>query len=123
MAGIEKISTITIAVKDADEALQWFTEKLGFEKRQDISIPGTRWLTVAPPGQKEVEFLLASWFPDKIGKAATTVVDTKDCRATYKVLKERGVTFAQGPEERPYGIEAVFKDLQATPMRSLSTSR
>lgn len=111
MTGIEKISTITIAVKDAGEAFQWFTEKLGFEKRQDISIPGTRWLTVAPPGQKEVEFLLASWFPDKIGKAATCVVDTKDCHATYKILKARGVPFVQEPEERPYGIEAVFKDL------------
>jgi catechol 2,3-dioxygenase-like lactoylglutathione lyase family enzyme len=111
MTGIEKISTITIAVKDADEALQWFTEKLGFEKRQDISIPGTRWLTVAPPKQKEVEFLLASWFPDKIGKAGTSVVDTKDCHATYQDLKGRGVSFSQTPQERPYGVEAVFQDL------------
>lgn len=111
MTGIEKISTITIAVKNADEALKCFTEKLGFEKRQDISIPGTRWLTVAPPRQKEVEFLLASWFPDKIGKAGTCVVDTKDCRATYENLKRRGVSFSQEPQERPYGIEAVFQDL------------
>jgi uncharacterized glyoxalase superfamily protein PhnB len=111
MTGIEKISTITIAVKNADEALKWFTEKLGFEKRQDISIPGTRWLTVAPPRQKEVEFLLASWFPDKIGKAGTCVVDTKDCRATYQNLKRRGVSFSQEPQERPYGVEAVFQDL------------
>jgi catechol 2,3-dioxygenase-like lactoylglutathione lyase family enzyme len=111
MTGIEKISTITVAVKDADQALKWFTEKLGFEKRQDISIPGTRWLTVAPPGQKEVELLLASWFPDKIGMAGTCVVDTKDYRATYHNLKARGVSFSQEPQERPYGVEAVFQDL------------
>lgn len=111
MTGIERISTVTIAVKDADEAVKWFTEKLGFEKRQDISIPGTRWLTVAPPEQKEVEFLLASWFPDKIGKAGTCVVDTKDCRATYRNLHGRGVSFSQEPQERPYGVEAVFQDL------------
>lgn len=111
MTGIEKVSTITIAVTDADEALKWFTEKLGFEKRQDIAIPGTRWLTVAPPKQKEVQFLLASWFPDKMGKAGTCVVDTNDCRATYQNLKGRGVSFSQEPQERPYGVEAVFQDL------------
>jgi predicted enzyme related to lactoylglutathione lyase len=110
MPGIHKIATVTIAVKDQDEALVWFTEKLGFETRRDISIPGTRWLTVAPPGQKEVDFLLASWFPEKIGMNATCVVETDDCQKTYKELVGRGVRFTQEPQERPYGVEAVFKD-------------
>jgi predicted enzyme related to lactoylglutathione lyase len=111
MPGINKIATITIAVKDQDEALQWFTEKLGFEKRMDMSGPGIRWLTVAPKKQAEVQFLLASWFPHLVGKNATCVADTEDCHATYEELKGRGVKFTQTPQERPYGIEAVFQDL------------
>src|SRR6478672_2076956 len=63
MAGIDKATVVTIAVKDQNEALQWFTGKLDYEKRTDISGPGMRWLAVAPRQQKEIEFLLASWFP------------------------------------------------------------
>jgi uncharacterized glyoxalase superfamily protein PhnB len=111
MSGIDRVSTITIAVKDENEALRWFTEKLGFEKRLDLAGPGLRWLTIAPRQQKEVQFLLATWFPDHVGKNATCVVDTEECRATYEALKARGVRFQQEPQERPYGIEAVFQDL------------
>ena len=111
MDGIDKVSTITIAVRDEDEALRWFTEKLGFTKKLDLKGPGMRWLTVAPKKQEEVQFLLATWFPDKVGKNATCVVDTQDCRKTYEDLQSRGVKFKQEPQERPYGIEAVFVDL------------
>jgi hypothetical protein len=76
-----------------------------------MSGPGLRWLTVAPKKQTEVEFLLASWFPEHVGKNATCVVETRDCRKTYEELKGRGVKFKQIPEERPYGVEAVFQDL------------
>ena len=111
MAGIDKVATLTIAVKDQDEALRWFTERLGFEKRIDLSASGMRWLTVAPKNQKEVEFVLASWFPSHIGKNAPCVVETQNCRETYEALKHRGVTFSQPPTEKPYGVEAVFEDL------------
>ena len=111
MAGIDKVATLTIAVKDQDEALRWYTERLGFEKRIDLSAPGMRWLTIAPKNQKEVEFVLASWFPNHVGKNAPCVVETENCRETYEELKHRGVTFSQSPEEKPYGIEAVFEDL------------
>jgi predicted enzyme related to lactoylglutathione lyase len=111
MPGIDKIVTVTIAVKDQDEALRWFTEKLGFEKRMDMAGPGIRWLTVAPKKQTEVTFLLASWYPNLVGKNATCVVETQDCKKTHDELKERGVTFSQTPQDRPYGVEAVFQDL------------
>lgn len=111
MAEIEKVATITIAVKDQDEALRWFTEKLGFEKRMDLSAPGMRWLTVAPKKQKEVEFALASWFPGHVGKNAPCVVETRNCQETFKTLTKRGVTFSKEPTDEPYGIEAVFQDL------------
>jgi catechol 2,3-dioxygenase-like lactoylglutathione lyase family enzyme len=111
MSGIDRISTVTIAVHDQEEALRWFTEKLGFEKRADRQGSGIRWLTVAPKKQTEVEFLLASWFPTKVGGNATCVVLTGDCRKTHEEFAARGVEFTQTPTEQPYGIEAVFKDL------------
>ena len=111
MSGIDKVATFTIAVRDQEEALRWFTEKLEFEKRMDVSAPGMRWLTIAPKGQKEVEFVLASWFPMHVGKNAPCVLETSDCRGTYQTLKDRGVKFSQRPTDKPYGVEAVFEDL------------
>lgn len=111
MQAIDKLSTVTIAVRDQDEALEWYTGMLGFEKRMDQRGDGFRWLTVAPPQQGEVEFLLASWFPDQVGKNATWVLSTRDCKGGYEELKGKGVEFEHGPEVRPWGIEAVFRDL------------
>ena len=111
MQAIDRVSTVTIAVADQEEALAWYTEKLGFEKKVDVRSPQFRWLTVAPPQQVDVEFLLASWFPDHIGKNATWVLSTRDCRGGYEELKAKGVEFSQKPEVRPWGIEAIFADL------------
>jgi catechol 2,3-dioxygenase-like lactoylglutathione lyase family enzyme len=111
MRAIDRVSTVTIAVADQDEALAWYTEKLGFEKKMDVRSPQFRWLTVAPPQQVDVEFLLASWFPDLVGKNATWVLSTRDCQVGYEELKSRGIEFSQKPELRPGGIEAIFNDL------------
>jgi predicted enzyme related to lactoylglutathione lyase len=111
MSAIDKVATLTIAVRDQQEALQWFTEKLEFEKRKDLSAPGMRWLTIAPKKQSEVEFVLASWFPTHVGKNAPCVVETENCHNTYQTLKDRGVKFSQTPTDMPYGVEAVFEDL------------
>ena len=111
MQAIDKVSTVTIAVADQDEALAWYTERLGFEKKMDVRSGQFRWLTVAPPQQVEVEFLLASWFPDLVGKNPTWVLSTRDCQGGYEELKAKGVEFRQKPELRPWGIEAIFTDL------------
>ena len=111
MQPFDKVSIVTIAVRDQDEALTWFTQVLGFEKRMDQSGNGFRWLTVAPPQQAEVEFLLASWFPDLVGKNPTWVISTRDCEGGYEELKSKGIEFVQSPTPRPWGIEAVFVDL------------
>lgn len=111
MQAIDKVSTVTIAVANQDEALVWYTEKLGFEKKVDVRSPQFRWLTIALPQQVDVEFLLASWFPDLIGKNATWVLSTRDCQGGYEELKSKGVEFSQKPELRPWGIEAIFSDL------------
>lgn len=111
MLPFDKVSTVTIAVNDQDEALTWFTQILGFEKRMDQRSSGFRWLTVAPPQQAEVEFLLASWYPDLVGKNAPSVLSTRDCQGGYEDLKGRGVEFTQAPKPMPWGIQAVFVDL------------
>lgn len=119
MQPFDKVSTITIAVRDQNEALTWFTQMLGFEKRVDQFLDksldqrgrGLRWLTVAPPQQAEVEFLLASWFPDLVGKNPTWVISTRDCQGGFEELKSKGIEFTQSPTLRPWGIEAVFVDL------------
>jgi len=110
LQAIDKVSTVTIAVTDQDEALAWFTQKLGFEKRVDQQGHGFRWLTVAPPQQIDVEFLLASWFPDLVGKNATWVISTRDCQGGYEELRGKGIEFVQTPQSHPWGIEAVFVD-------------
>jgi len=99
------------AWKDQDEALKWFTEKLGFVKRVDRPGPAMRFLTVSPQKQPDLQVILASWFPDHIGKNPTAVLYTDDCRKTYDDLKRRGVEFAEPPQLRPFGLQAVFKDL------------
>jgi catechol 2,3-dioxygenase-like lactoylglutathione lyase family enzyme len=111
MTGINRLACITIAVKDQDEALRWFTENLGFQKRVDRPGPGMRFLTVSPPKQPDLQVILASWFPEHIGKNPTAVLYTDDCRSTYDELRNRGVMFTEGPQARPFGLQAVFKDL------------
>lgn len=111
MAGIDRFACITVAVKDQEEALAWFTEKLGFVKRVDQPGSGMRFLTVSPQKQPDLQVILASWFPEKIGKNPTAVLYTDDCRKTYEELAARGVEFSESPQPRPFGLQAVFKDL------------
>jgi catechol 2,3-dioxygenase-like lactoylglutathione lyase family enzyme len=111
MVGINRFACVTIAVKDQDEALQWFTEKLGFQKRVDKAGQGIRFLTVSPSKQLDLQVILASWFPEHIGKNPTAVLYTDDCQVTYDELRDRGVVFTEAPQVKPFGLQAVFKDL------------
>lgn len=111
MAGIDRFACVTVAVKDQDEALEWFTEKLGFVKRVDRPGPGIRFLSVSPKGQPDLQVILASWFPDHIGRNPTAVLYTTDCQQAFDELRERGVEFIESPQPRPFGLQAVFKDL------------
>jgi catechol 2,3-dioxygenase-like lactoylglutathione lyase family enzyme len=111
---MKKFSHVTVLVKDQDEALRWYTEKLGFTKKQDEAFgPGVRWLTVAVPGD-ELEVVLQK--PDDerlplVGKGTPWVIDTDDCRADYDRLRTQGVEFPNPPSEMPWGTSAVFRDL------------
>ncbi len=121
---ITRLSHVTVLVRNQDEALRFYTEKLGFEKRFDVAFgPGARWLTVAPVGQTNVEIVLqkpdpamhgeadARQMEEAVGRGTTWVFECDDCRATYATLRERGVEFQSEPRQEPYGVEAVFVDL------------
>ena len=123
---LTRLSVATIWVTDQNEALRFYTEKLGFEIRADVKNGEYRWLTVGLAGQPEVDYQLAAL---KVGGGLTQedvdhltklVQDgklgvgpwkTDDCQKTYEVLAAKGVEFVQAPIDRPYGIvEAIFKD-------------
>jgi catechol 2,3-dioxygenase-like lactoylglutathione lyase family enzyme len=122
---LQKLSHAIIWCLDQEESKAFYTEKLGFEVREDVVMEGFRWLTVAPKGQPELELVLmpirAGFGLDeaeavnlrelvKKGCLGPGVFQTADCRATYAELKAKGVEFLREPAERPYGIEAMMKD-------------
>ena len=140
-----KISTAQLWVHDQDEALAFYTEKLGFEVRTDATLPELgdfRWLTVSPPGQPDVAIVLMAIpgppvMDEEIanqvrslmatGFAGTVFLTTEDCQASYEELKARGVEFTEEPEERPYGIDSGFRDpsgnsFRLTQVREMATT-
>jgi catechol 2,3-dioxygenase-like lactoylglutathione lyase family enzyme len=121
---ITSLSHTTIWVLDQNEALAFYTEKLGFELNTDARMDDFRWLTVSPPDRPDHELVLLVPGPpmmdeESAGQVKALVAkgalgpgafQTDDCRATFAELKERGVTFLSEPMERFYGIEATFRD-------------
>lgn len=122
---ITRIGVVGIFVLNLDEAKSFFIDKLGFEERFDIAMgEGFRWLTVGPPGDPRFQLNLS--VPGPPAQDAETATQlrgllakgvlsggawlTDDCWATYREYSARGVEFLQEPQERPYGIEAVFRD-------------
>jgi catechol 2,3-dioxygenase-like lactoylglutathione lyase family enzyme len=122
---IQRLSHITVHVLDQAKALAFYTEKLGFEVRTDEAMGAFRWLTVGPKGQPDLEIVLMPLNPSPFRNEEDTtalrrilsnsglgggVLETADCQKTYEELKAKGVEFVSEPTERPYGIEALFKD-------------
>ena len=139
-----KISTTQVWVDDQDEALAFYTKKLGFEVRSDVTLPELgdfRWLTVGPAGQPDIAIVLMAIPGPPVmdaetagqvrtlmakGFAGTVFLTTDDCQAAYEELKGRGVEFVEQPEERPYGIDSAFRDpsgnhIRLTQVRELAT--
>ena len=113
-----KITQFTLVVKNQAEALEFYTKKVGFEKKTDFTPPGSyRWVTVGPRGQELELALYQDDFPDrwrmkwKPGANPPIVMRVDDCRKAFAELKARGVEFKQAaPEEYPWGISATFSD-------------
>jgi len=123
---IKKMSHASIFVSNQEEALSFYRDKLGFRVHTDAMVgEDFRWLTVCAADQPDFEIILmepkAGMLMDEAaatqlralidkGILGAGAFHTDDCRATYEELKGRGVVFLSEPTERPYGIEAVFKD-------------
>ncbi|MEP7180529.1 MAG: VOC family protein [Pseudonocardiales bacterium] len=123
-----KIANAQLWVHDQDEALAFYTGKLGMAVRSDVTMPemgNFRWLTVSPVNQPDFAIVLmavpgpplmddatANEVRELVAKgfAGTIFLTTDDCRASYDDLRARGVEFVEAPEERPYGIDAAFRD-------------
>jgi catechol 2,3-dioxygenase-like lactoylglutathione lyase family enzyme len=130
-----KIANAQLWVHDQDEALAFYTEKLGLEVRADVTMAEMddfRWLTVGPVGQEEVSITLMAipgppvmdsdtrqQVRDLVAKgfAGTVFLTTDDCQASYEELKGRGVDFTEPPQERPYGIDSAFRDPSGNSIR------
>ncbi len=120
---IKQVSFVSVYVTDQDEALDFYTNKLGFEVRMDNSSqPGMRWLMVAPPGAQTSLTLTTpesmqssdpeQHGPDPAGFAKSAMgrllwlgFDVDDADATYDELSARGVKFAMKPEQQPWGAK------------------
>ena len=122
---ITKLSHTTVYVRDQDRAKAFYTEKLGFEVRDDARMGNFRWLTVAPKTQPDTRIVLMALEPNQFmdeeaiamlkklqdkGVLGGGVVETDSCRRTSEELRARGVELISEPKEMPYGIEAVFRD-------------
>ena len=130
-----KISTAQLWVHDQDEALAFYTQKLGWDVRTDVTMAemgNFRWLTVGPSHQPDFEVvLMAIPGPPMMdeetteqietlmakGFAGTAFLTTEDCRSDYEQLRDRGVEFTETPEERPYGIDCGFRDPSGNSIR------
>jgi predicted enzyme related to lactoylglutathione lyase len=130
-----RIANAQLWVHDQDEALAFYTQKLGWEVRSDVTVAelgNFRWLTVGPAGQEDFSVVLmaipgapvmepgtADQVRDLMGKgfAGTVFLTTDDVRASYEELKARGVEFTEPPEERPYGIDSGFRDPSGNSLR------
>jgi catechol 2,3-dioxygenase-like lactoylglutathione lyase family enzyme len=122
---IRSLSHVTVYVLDQERARTFYTEKLEFEVKADVTMGAFRWLTVGPRGQADLELVLMPVRPGPMlpeeacgklqslvqgGHLGVGVFETTDCRKTYEQLKARGVVFRSEPAERPYGVEATFVD-------------
>lgn len=122
---ITGLSHTTVWVLDHDRARDFYTEKLGFQVGTDADMGGgARWLTVTHPKQPGLELILAEPAPPMLaeedaavvrslvtkGSLGAGVMGCDDVRATYEELRAKGVEFIQEPAERPYGVEALFRD-------------
>jgi catechol 2,3-dioxygenase-like lactoylglutathione lyase family enzyme len=135
-----KISVAQLWVHDQDEALDFYTKKVGLEVQTDVTVAelgNFRWLVVGPPGQSDVGIVLMAIPGPPVmdeataddvrrlmakGFAGTVFLTTDDINATYDELTGRGVEFTEKPEQRPYGMDSAFRDPSGNSIRLTQVS-
>ena len=134
-----KLATVQVWVHDQEEALAFYTDKLGLEVREDVTVPelgNFRWLSVAAPGQETAIVLMAVPGPPVFDEASRAQIlelvskgaasglffESDDVHGAYEELKGRGVEFTQEPTQQPYGIDAGFRDPSGNHARMMQRS-
>ena len=130
-----KLTSASIWVHDQDEALAFYTDKVGMEVREDVTMAemgNFRWLSVGHPSQPDINLVLIKLMgppmldkdaADKLAELVAMGVtggiffETDDCQGTYETLKSRGVEFQEEPSQRPYGVDAAFRDPSGNQIR------
>ena len=116
----QTLGSVTLVVRDYDEAIAYFTGALGFELIEDAAREdGKRWVLVRPPGSPGTSLLLAkastpgqeARIGDQTGGRVAFFLHTDDFWRDYRAMRARGVSFQEEPREEAYGIVAVFADL------------
>jgi catechol 2,3-dioxygenase-like lactoylglutathione lyase family enzyme len=140
---LQHVSHVNVWVHDLDEALAFYTEKLGFEVREDVTMDefgDYRWLTVGPVHQPDLHLILSLPGPPAIDEetaaeltalvargavsgAGSMIFASDDVQATYEDLSARGVEFTQPPIERFYGTDAAFRDPSGNAYRITQRAR
>jgi lactoylglutathione lyase len=116
---VKRLTLVKLLVNNLDEALEFYTKKLGFEVAEDRTLGDYRWLLVRLPDNKEFGVNLdvaktnehRGLVGRQAGDAPLFSIETDDCMNEYKTLKERGVEFESEPQVRPYGTGVLMKDL------------
>jgi catechol 2,3-dioxygenase-like lactoylglutathione lyase family enzyme len=136
---LTQLTHVQVWVHDQDEALAFYTEKLGMELREDVTVPemgNFRWLSVGIPGQDVSITLMAIPGPPVFDEETRATIQkllatgasgglffsTDDAQKSYDELKGRGVEFTQEPTEQPYGIDAGFRDASGNHFRMAQRS-
>lgn len=110
-ATVQSVAVVSVPVSDQERARSFYVDSLGMELvRDDSSVPGMRWIQVAPPGGG-TQLSLVTWFESMpAGSLRGLVLRIADLQATYEALVAKGVEFEGPPTEQPWGIETVVHD-------------
>jgi uncharacterized glyoxalase superfamily protein PhnB len=130
-----KLATTQLWVHDHEEALAFWTDKVGFEVKQDVTVPemgNFRWLSVGPKGSDGTDIVLMEipgppvmdeatreQVRELMGKgfAGAVFLSTDDCMKAYEELSAKGVEFTDKPTDQPYGIDCGFRDPSGNTVR------
>jgi len=117
----QEIVHIALLVRDYDEAIEFYTQKLRFDLIEDTYQPeqDKRWVVVAPPNSKGTTLLLAkaskdeqvTFIGNQSGGRVFLFLNTDNFGRDYERMKANGIEFVREPKEADYGTVAVFKDL------------
>ncbi|MDF3126758.1 VOC family protein [Rheinheimera sp. 1928-s] len=118
----QSLGLISLLVADYDEAIAFYTQKLGFDLVEDSPQGEKRWVVVRPKGASETAILLAKasnkqqkqQIGNQCGGRVFLFLNTDDFWRDHSMMQQQGVKFLETPREEAYGTVAVFEDLYGT---------